>query len=195
MMINRKFNKTALLLISMLVLAACGNEPADVRKDTRFFDLAHFIEQQVNIMDSLQPQIRKRVKIGENQEEKIITETNWQKELELFVQADISKPAIQVSYQVEEAGDQVRIYKAKEGENPNVKYIKAQFDKASGQIVSLEAHISKSNYLYHSEKKIWLQCRLNSQRKSQVASYRIAGTQKLIFNEQVPYQIEAEVLL
>jgi hypothetical protein len=177
-----------------MALSSCSQEPASVKRDTRFFDLAAFIETQSALLDSLQPKVRKKVTIGDTVEEKIVSETNWAKELELFNQADISKPALQTSYEVEEQSAQVRMYKAKANENPNVKYIKATLDSQTGQIVSLEALISRNNYLYRSEKKIWLQCRISPQGRSQITAYRISGKQKLIFNDQVPYQIEAEIL-
>jgi hypothetical protein len=175
-------------------LFGCSEEPGSLKRDTRFFDLAAFIKAQSALLDSLHPKVRKKVTIGNTVEEKIVTETNWTKELELFNQADISKPALQASYEIENESEQVRIYKAKANENPKVKYIKATLDPKTGQIVSLEALISRNNYLYHSEKKIWLQCQISSQGKSQIKAYRISGMQKLIFNDQVPYQIEAEIL-
>lgn len=194
MRIHGKWDYYIWLLVAGLISTGCASEPAGIKKDNRFFDLATFIEGQIVLLDSLHPQVRKKVRIGNTTEEKILPQTNWQKELELFVQVDISKPALQASYLVEEQSDRVRIYKARTDENPSVNYIRAEFDAGSGQILSLEVHISRSNYLYHSEKKIWLQCRINQQGKSQIASYWINGTQKLIFNDQVPYQIEAEIL-
>ncbi|QHT66692.1 hypothetical protein GXP67_08485 [Rhodocytophaga rosea] len=188
--------KLSCMLIGFIgsVLFSCGQEPASLKRDTRFFDLAAFIETQSILLDSLQPKVRKKVTIGDTVEEKIVSETNWAKELELFDQADISKPALQTSYEIEEQSEQIRVYKAKANENPNVKYIKTTLDSKTGQIVSLEALISRNNYLYHSEKKIWLQCRISPQGKSQISAYRISGMQKLIFNDQVPYHIEAEIL-
>jgi hypothetical protein len=176
------------------VLCGCDNDRGSLKRDSRFFDLAAFIETQSSILDSLHPNVRKKVTIGVIMEEKIVTDTDWNKELELFNQADISKPALQASYEIEEESEQVRVYKAKGNENSNVKYIKTTLDSKTGQIISLEALISRNNYLYHSEKKIWLQCRISPQGKSQIIAYGISGMQKLIFNDQVPYQIEAEIL-
>jgi hypothetical protein len=188
--------KFAYILMGLIgsVLCGCGNEAASLKRDSRFFDLAAFIETHSSVLDSLHPSVRKKVTIGDTVEEKIVTDTDWNKELELFNQADISKPALQASYEIEEESGQVRVYRAKANENPNVKYIKATLDSKTGQIVSLEALISRNNYLYHSEKKIWLQCRISPQGKSQIIAYGISGMQKLIFNDQVPYQIEAEIL-
>lgn len=190
---NRQIVFLLIVYISV-ALAGCESEPASIKRDSRFFDLSAFIEAQSALLDSLQPRVHKKVTIGDTVEEKIVTETNWAKELELFNQADISKPALQASYQIEEQAGQVRIYKAKANENPKVKYVKAILDSKTGQIISLEALISRNNYLYHSEKKIWLQCTIGSLGKSQIKAYRISGIQKLIFNNQVPYQIEAEIL-
>jgi hypothetical protein len=184
----------ASLLCLPFLMVSCQNEPANKMQDTRFFDLAVFIKEQITLLDSLDADVTKKVRIGDTYETKTIGNVDWAKELDLFIQADISKPALQASYNIENASNTIRIYKAKNKENPMVKYVKVEFDEPTGQILYIEALISQTNYLYHSQKKISLQCNKNAGNQHRIITYKIDGYQKLIFNDKVPYQIEAQIL-
>jgi len=166
----------------------------DSSGNSKFVNVARFIEEQTQLLDSVNPPVDKKVLIGQNYEQQTLKDINWKRELEMFMQADISKPAVQAGYELEEQNKIVRIYKPKSGENPDIEYLKISFDEQGQQIQTIEAHISQWNYLYKSEKKISLQCKQNAAGKTQITAYQIKGFQKLLFNEEVPFEIEARVL-
>ncbi len=182
------------LCLLLLIISGCVDEPVRDQSDNKFVNLSTFIEGQATLLDSLNPKVTKKVLINGKQEQQTLQDINWAKELVLFLQADISKPALQASYQVEEVSTGVRIYKPREEENPDIQYLKVSFEEGTNTIISVEALISRTNYLYHSEKKISLQCRKNTSGHTQIAAYQINGYQKLILGNKVPYQVEARVL-
>ena len=190
--------KTGSLLIgciSLFFLSGCIDEPVrDTSGTSKFVNVAGFISNQTALLDSLNPAVEKKVLIGENQEQQTLQNIDWQRELELFIQADISKPALQASFDIEEQDKNIRIFRPREGENPDIDYLKVTFDEKNQQIKALEARISQENYLFESEKMISLQCITNASGQPQISAYQIKGFQKLIFNDKVPYQIEAKIL-
>jgi hypothetical protein len=179
----------------LLLLTGCIDEPVrDASSNTKFVNLATFIEEQTALLDSLNPAVDKEVRIGGKYERQTLQNINWQRELDLFLQADISKPALQAAYDIEDGPGNIRIFRPRTGENPNIQYLKVRFGEQGNEIKSIEAHISQSNYLYRSERKFSLQCKQNSSGQTQIAAYQITGFQKLIFNKEVPYEIQASVL-
>jgi hypothetical protein len=97
----------------LLLLTGCIDEPVrDASGNTKFVNLATFIEEQTTLLDSLNPAVDKEVRIGDKSERQTLQNINWQRELELFLQADISKPALQASYNVEDGPGNIRIFQA-----------------------------------------------------------------------------------
>jgi hypothetical protein len=187
----------SLLLVSfsLFFLSGCIDEPVrDTSGTSKFVNIASFIDEQTALLDSLNPAVEKKVLIGGKQEHQTLQNIDWQRELELFIQADISKPALQASFDIEEQDKNIRIFRPREGENPDINYLKVTFDEKNQQIKTIEARISQENYLFESEKMISLQCINNVSGQPQISAYQIKGFQKLIFNDKVPYQVEAKVL-
>jgi hypothetical protein len=195
---HKVYNRKGSLLfygLLILLLSGCIDEPVrDASGTSRFVNIAGFIQEQTALLDSLNPPVEKKVLIGEKQEQQTLQQINWQRELELFLQADISKPALQASFEIEEQDKNIRIFRPKVGENPDIDLLKVTFDEKSGRIQAIEALISQENYLFQSEKRISLQCKTNAAGQTQIAAYQIKGFQKLIFNDKVPYTIQAKVL-
>lgn len=191
------FRIGSFMLCCMLffLISGCIDEPVrDATGTSKFVNVAGFIEEQTALLDSLNPAVAKKVLIGDKQEQQTLQNINWQRELELFLQADISKPALQASFDIKEQDKNIRIFKPREGENPDIDLLKVTFDEQSQKIKAIEALISQQNYLFESEKRISLQCIQNASGQTQITAYQIKGFQKLIFNDKVPYEIDAEVL-
>lgn len=187
--------KTTCLLtyFFLLIFFACSNESVNRLPDNRFVDLTAFVEKQATRLDSANPSVQKRVRMGNDAENKMLQNVNWQEELEVFTQADISKPALRTSYQVTESTKLIRLFTPRTDENPDVQYLRATFDPQSKQLTAIEAHLSRTNYLYWSEKTVAFQCRTNAAGEIQIKAYQIRGFQKLIFNDPVTYEVQAQI--
>lgn len=83
-------------------VSSCKN-PDPVRAVSRapYFSLADYFSQEATRLQQLNPAIVKTVAKNGEQERKEIHVIDWQKELALFIDADINKPAWQNSYRAD----------------------------------------------------------------------------------------------
>jgi hypothetical protein len=186
-------NLRLIFLLLFLGLAACTPEKNQARTG-QYYDLASFVESQIGELDSLRPTVEKTVVSGNARETKQISAINWSKELDLFVQADLNKPAYRNSYQVEKVGDYTLIYRARPGEEVPVKYLKIEVDAAAGKPRHVEVTITSENYLYNSEKKLFLHGSPDAQGRWRVREYQVSGYQQLAFFSKRPFEVKGRVL-
>jgi outer membrane lipoprotein-sorting protein len=186
-------NLRLLFLLLLFVLAACSPE-ANQARTGQYFNLASFIEAQISDLDSLHPTVEKTVGSGQAQETRRISAINWTKELDLFLQSDLNKPAYRNSYQVEKKGEQTVIYRSIPGEEVTVKYLKIETDAATGKPRTVEVTMTSENYLYNSEKKLLLHCSPDTQGHWLVRDYQVSGYQQLAFFNKKPFEVKGRVL-
>lgn len=187
-------NLRLVFLLLFLALAACTPEKNQARTG-QYYDLTSFVESQIGQLDSLKPTVEKTVASGNARETRQLSEIKWDKELDLFLQADLNKPAYRNSYQVEKGGDHTLIYRSRPGEDVPVKYLKIEVDAAAGQPRHVEATITSENYLYNSEKKLFLYCRADGQGRWRVHKYQISGYQQLAFFSKQPFEVKGKVFI
>lgn len=102
---------TRLFIISTLLLVCfgCSNQDrvsegsGEPRGD--FFDLAGFMEAEQKRLNARGISISKKVRIGDKTEEKQLELVDFTKDLDLFRQADINKPAWADKYRMEVTGN------------------------------------------------------------------------------------------
>ena len=95
------------LLALFLLLTGCYVE--EVQQDMErepFFDLAGYMQAQIDSLTALQPAVRKTVVLNGKEETKELTDLRFATDLRMFREADINKPAWLDKYTVtrEEAG-------------------------------------------------------------------------------------------
>ncbi|MFN8353934.1 MAG: hypothetical protein U0Y10_05805 [Spirosomataceae bacterium] len=181
-----------LFLLLVLGLVAC-NQPQDTTTTTTYFDLKAFVEQQIAQLSAQQPMVDKTVEVKAQQEHLKTKDIDWAKELDLFVQADLNKPAYISSYESSTKANEV-VYTLKLGEDLPVKSLKIMTDAASQLPIRVEATLRTENYLFTSEKQIQLQTRILPNGKPQLTHYQVQGYQQLIFGSKQPFQIEGKIL-
>ncbi|PSR14218.1 MAG: hypothetical protein DA408_17680 [Bacteroidetes bacterium] len=98
-----KLIPAAALLIGLL--GACSsNAPETTKKNAAtdtFFSLANFFDQEATRLDSLQPRLRKHVRMNEEEEEKILENVDFGAELALFRGYDINRKSWVDKYQAD----------------------------------------------------------------------------------------------
>lgn len=104
-------------LLLLLVLYACSptatnnnnqpnlDETAALSPKTSFFDLATFIENEVDQLNAQKLTINKKIIVNGKSEEKRIDEVDFTNDLELFRKAGINKPAWADKYRVTNVGN------------------------------------------------------------------------------------------
>jgi hypothetical protein len=89
----------AVLLLGWL--AACGSEQRTIPTGKQFFDLRHYFEQEVDILQQRRPKVLKRVSLGTQTEEHQLDSINFKQELGVFANSDINRPAWSDKYAVD----------------------------------------------------------------------------------------------
>jgi len=172
------------LLIFCTLLSAC-NEEVKENQTNKYFDLKGLIASQIKILIKRKPEVQKSILIAGKSENKAVKTIDWAKELALFIQADLNKPAFSQSYQVDSSSTGVK-YTLKETEKLPVKYL--NITKLEAGRINIEALINNENYLYKTERHLSL-----SVKNNQVTDYQINGFQKIIFGDQKNFKINGEI--
>lgn len=117
-------------------------------------------------------------------------------ELEVFRGTDINKPVFSGRYKEsreEVNGQEVITYQADDPETLNVHYLKIHKNLTSGKVEQLEAFFSSKNILYSSTRLVNLHfASVNGFNLPQ--SYRVNGSQKMIFSGEEDYLVEGKFL-
>ena len=181
----------------LLVLAACGpGEDATVRpvptnRKLNYFDVKGFLDSQVALLNRQQPAVEKQVRLRNGKLETTrVTETDWSKELQIFYQMDINKPALRGAYAVEpvnQPNSSGTTYQKKPAVEASVREL--TITKAATRPESITATIIQDNPLFYSEKKLQLQADSKGLR-----SYSVEGIQKLVMFDTVRYTVRTRVV-
>jgi len=183
---------TLILFLTVLLIYSCNSEIQDKQnQEKRFYDVAGFVSQQVAQLNDAKPRVLKMTVMGTETNQIITTDIDWKKELELFSQADINKPAFRQSYSANRPDSSTYLYVSKEGDRLPVRQLKIVVDSLNSP-VSIEAIVKSENKLYTSEKTIAMSCE-QSGKGIRISSYRVKGFQKLVMMEKKPFLIDATI--
>jgi hypothetical protein len=161
-----------------------------------YFDLQSFLDRQVEYLQTAQPVVRKTVY---DQQEVVETETvrniNWERELELFREIDLNRPALRDYFTLTRhtdpaTGHITERYEKKPGAYTNVDFLEVELD-ATGQLRQLRAATQQDNPLFFTQHH--LQLTTSPSTPTRIQSYAVSGVQKLILTDSVHYAVEAEV--
>jgi hypothetical protein len=110
----------------VLSLAACQQKEIS-NKQIEYVDLQGFFSAEANRLNSQKPTFTKTVCINGKKESKVLNNTiDWEKELSVFKDADINKPAFKGKYQITKLANKT-IYTSN-SKNALVKRIELDFD-------------------------------------------------------------------
>lgn len=130
--------------------------------------------------------VEKTVVLADKQESIETKDIDWNKELELFLQADLNKQSYQSGYTIDVEEKRIR-YKLKAGEKLSVTQLIIEFDEKDLP-KHIEATMRTNNYLYESDKKLTAEL-VNNQLKS----YKIEGYQELFIGSKKNFSIEGKI--
>ena len=172
------------LLTFCALLSACNPEIKE-GKTKKYFDLKGLIESQIKMLNKQKPMVQKTILMSEKSESQLVKTIDWAKELELFIQMDLNKPAFIQSYKVDSASMSVK-YELKDTEKLPVKYLKISRVGENG--ISIEALMSSKNYLYQTERHLKL-----SLKNNKIYDYQIEGFQKIVFGDRKAFKINSVI--
>jgi hypothetical protein len=97
-MINLKKMSLLIAVISTAIFFSCTPEEKEIQDLKLHFDIVTLLDNQVKVLDSLNPSLSKVVKFQNDSSKILKEELDWAKELEMFYEMDINKPALAPLY-------------------------------------------------------------------------------------------------
>lgn len=133
-------------LFLAVLFSACGAPERENPSNAAYFDLKGYFNKEAAALNHKNPLVNKRVIVNENAEEKDIKVSNWEKELSVFVDADINKAAWNSEFKRQSNATGI-VYISN---NEKVPVKKVQIFKEKGNVKGIVITIHNSNYLYSS---------------------------------------------
>jgi hypothetical protein len=179
-------------ILASLIFVSCDERKADEKHEKAYYDLRSFVENQIVYLKEKKPLVTKKAKLDGEEQTIQSTEIDWEKELGLFLQADINKPSYAQSYNVTRQDSATFEYRLKDNADLPVRYLKIVTDTLVKSPVLVKAIIKTENRIYQSEKSIELSCSFKDN-LPQISTYSVTGYQKLIFMEQKHFTISSKI--
>ncbi|GAB3986384.1 hypothetical protein GCM10028807_03690 [Spirosoma daeguense] len=174
-------------------ISSCTN-PAQQNQTPVYYDVVSFVKGQMAALSAHKPLVNKTVSINNDRNQQQTRAINWERELELFVQADINKPALRSSYTILRPDSLTYQYVVKGDENHlAVRSLTVALDSLTRQPRRIEAVMQTSNPLYTSERHLVLESGLASGREWRVKRYTLSGYQKLPYFDKNEFLVEGQV--
>ncbi|QRR02279.1 hypothetical protein [Dyadobacter sandarakinus] len=180
------------LAFTFIILSGCEKHEKSTDQKKVYFDLKGFIDNQIVYLSEKKPPLIKHAMLDGTQEDHTIKVVDWKKELELFMQADINKPAYNNSYSVDSSRANFLHYSLKTTEKLPVRDLQIQLDSVTRVPVFVKALLQSENKIYKSEKTIQLHCTKKNNLWG-ISGYAVTGYQKLVLMDKREFNITAEI--
>ena len=176
-----------------LIISSCQNS-APQNQPNVYYDVADYVKRQVADLSARKPLVNKTVLINAKTSRQDIRDVNWSRELELFSQADINKPALRNSYRITRPDSLTYQYTLRKSEEKlTVRSLRVQLDSATRQPRRIEAVLQTSNPLYASERHLLMESESAGRNQWQMRHYKVSGFQKLPYFDKNEFAVEGVV--
>lgn len=181
------FKNIFLWIGTMAICGAC--QPPDSEKINYYYDITKPLQKQILVLQNTKPLFVKTNIAKGKSETREVSIREWQKELALFLQADINKSAFRDMYEEISTQNAQVLLKTFVGKDSSleVKHLKVGLDTQNSDLLSVEVLIHTDNYLFSSQKQLKL-----SIAGGQLQYYEIKGQQKMIFAAPQTFEIKAQ---
>lgn len=174
-------------ILLFLVFSACQNadKAAGVQK---YFDSRTWVENLVADLKARKPRVEKTWIYDRQTETAEVSDIDWEKELKLFLDADLNKSSFVMSY------DSVKqpyytLYRLKPEENLPVKEFSVAFDSVTHAPVSISCVKQSQNYFFSTGSQISL-----SAEAGKLSGYEIRSVQRLLWFKPDSSYVSGKVL-
>ncbi|GAB2604474.1 hypothetical protein [Spirosoma areae] len=186
-----------LLVFISLVINGC-NDPNQQNQPNVYYDVSGFVKQQIASLSVQKPPVTKIVSLNNSHNQQNTRDINWNRELELFMQADINKPALRSSYQISRPDSLTFQYTLKNSEERlTVRSLMVNVDSVTHRPRRIEAVLQTNNPLYSSERHLLLESGLarpdQASGQWRVRHYKLSGFQKLPYFDKNSFLVEGRL--
>jgi hypothetical protein len=184
--------------LSLLLLTGACQEPAPKPAPARalYFDVPGFIQSQTTLLEQENPgALKSVVENQQSRESKTLHNLQWQKELAVFADLDLNKPAFRnafaITRQTDAAGLVTETYRKKPGTEGDITFLSVTRGPGQ-QVQALRATRKNENPLISTQQEVALTCAPKNGRL-RIQTFRIAGRQKPIIFDSLYYLIITEI--
>ncbi len=181
------------ILVGAGLFLGCENPAQQAKQPDVYYDVASFVKGQIATLNALKPTVSKALDIKGQKQTQTTKAVNWSRELELFTQADINKPAFRNSYQISRPDSLTYQYNLKPGEKLTVQTLRVKLDSLTRQPRQIDAVLATTNPLYHSERRLSLESGPDKSKRWQVRHYHMNGFQQLTFFGKNDFYVDGRV--
>ena len=184
------------LLLNVMIIgfmAQCSSKHAE--KISKYYDLEGFIDGQIVLLESYQPQLAKTMKFDDISESVILNDFDrmaWSKELKIFREHDINKPVLLDAYDITQnlrnTGEEVESYQLIDSSQNGILGMEVVFH-TEGHVTTWNSTFKEENLLYSNYREV----SLTTGDKGQLTGYEISGYHKLILKDTVHYKVMAKL--
>ena len=176
-----------------LLFGSCNNSAQQTQPNV-YYDVLGFVKHQISDLSAQKPLVSKMVSINQKRNQENTHDVNWSRELELFTQADINKPALRSSYQIVRPDSLTYQYTLKKTEEQlTVRSLLVRLDAVTHQPRQIEAVLQTNNPLYSSERHLLLESGRGAGQQWRVQHYKLSGFQKLPYFAKNEFLVEGQV--
>lgn len=179
-------------ILVLLIISSC-TDSTQQNQPAVYYDVLGFVKRQITDLSDQKPIVTKSVAINEKRNQESTRAINWERELELFAQADINKPALRTSYQIVRPDSLTYQYTLKNPEDHlSVRSLSVQLDSVTRQPRRIAAVLQTSNPLYSSERTLLLESGPKGG-QWRVQHYTLSGYQKLPYFDKNSFLVDGRV--
>jgi hypothetical protein len=183
-----------LLVFAAILLVSCDNSNEQTVAKPVYFDVAGYVSRQIEKLAAQKPTVEKNAFISGKTNLQTTAQIDWAKELELFKQADINKPAFRTSYTITRPDSLTYEYTLKSTEEKlTVRSLLVRLDSTTRQPVQIQAILKTENPLYMSERRLLLISGSEAGQGWGVRSYQIEGFQQLTYFDRNNFRINGHI--
>jgi hypothetical protein len=180
-------------LLLILLISSC-TDSVQQNQPIVYYDVLGFVKHQITELSAKKPLVHKTVAVNKKQSQENKNDVNWSRELELFTQADINKPALRSSYQIVRPDSLTYQYTLKNSEERlTVRSLKVRLDSVTHQPRLIEAILQTDNPLYSSERHLLLESGPAGGQLWRIQHYKLSGYQKLPYFDKNEFLVEGQV--
>ncbi|RYZ18731.1 MAG: hypothetical protein EOP49_49255 [Sphingobacteriales bacterium] len=187
-----------LLLFSALAaqFSACTvkKEPAGLIKPA-YYDLETLLDKQVKLLTEKKAGVVKSNQQGSTvKETKTIGNINWSRELDMFRQAAINRPAWRTEFTADSTtaanGQRTVTYRRNQDSDAPVEYLQVLL-AADNSPLEVTAKLSSSNMLFTTNKLLTM--KFGPSEPKLLTEYSVAGSEDMVFSDAVNYALRGNV--
>ncbi len=183
-------------ILILVVFGGCREVVQDkIQNTNQYFDLKGLLEEQIILLDSLRPSVKKTTYIDAVEETQSfqLDSTGWAREMEIFFEVDINDPILKDAYQIKEKSheDSLRsvLYEAKALDNTEIKFLEVIYLSETDIPRYIRAVFAEKNALYDSRRSLKLEFQKYKDLNI-LSGYSIEGAQKMLLKDTILYKVQ-----